>query len=104
MEKGAGQIGPDGKVIVHGMRTARGGAFRPELVSVSLNHHEQSDWLLLRRVVEEAVEEVGVRALAILLRETLHIGIPPVWAETLVYGVMLLVLVVRPGGLLGKEA
>jgi branched-chain amino acid transport system permease protein len=25
--------------------------------------------------------------------------IPPVWAETLVYGVMLLVLVVRPAGL-----
>ena len=56
MEQGAGQIGPDGKVIVHGTRTGRGGAFRPELVSVSLNHHEQSDWLLLRRVVEEAVE------------------------------------------------
>ncbi len=56
IEKGAGQIGPDGKVIVHGTRTAQGGAFRPELVSVSLNHHEQSDWLLLRRVVEEAVE------------------------------------------------
>jgi S-adenosylmethionine synthetase len=56
VEKGAGQIGPDGKVIVHGTRTGRGGAFRPELVSVSLNHHELSDWLLLRRVVEEAVE------------------------------------------------
>ena len=41
---------------MHGTRTGRGGAFRPELVSVSLNHHEQSDWLLLRRVVEEAVE------------------------------------------------
>jgi S-adenosylmethionine synthetase len=56
LDRGAGQIGPDGKVIVHGARTGRGGAFRPELVSVSLNHHEQSDWLLLRRVVEEAVE------------------------------------------------
>ena len=56
VERGAGQIGPDGKVIVHGTRTGSGGAFRPELVSVSLNHHEQSDWLLLRRVVEEAVE------------------------------------------------
>ena len=56
VELGAGQIGPDGKVIVHGTRTGRGGAFRPDLVSVSLNHHEQSDWLLLRRVVEEAVE------------------------------------------------
>ena len=55
-ERGAGQIGPDAKVIVHGTRTGRGGAFRPELVSVSLNHHERSDWLLLRRVVEEAVE------------------------------------------------
>ena len=28
--------------------------------------------------------------------------IPPVWAETLVYGVMLLVLVVRPGGLFNR--
>ena len=55
-EQGAGQIGPDGKVIVHGTRIGRGGTFRPDLVSVSLNHHEQSDWLLLRRVVEEAVE------------------------------------------------
>ena len=53
---GAGQIGPDGKVIVHGTRTGRGGAFRPELVSVSLNHQSRSEWLLLRRVVEEAVE------------------------------------------------
>lgn len=56
VEQGAGQIGPDGKVIVHGQRLGRGGAFRPDLVSVSLNHHEQSDWLLLRRVVEEAIE------------------------------------------------
>ena len=29
-------------------------------VSVSLNHHEQSDWLLLRRVVEDAVETACV--------------------------------------------
>jgi len=56
VEQGAGQIGPDGKVIVHGKRIGRGGAFRPNLVSVSLNHHEYSDWLLLRRVVEEAIE------------------------------------------------
>jgi branched-chain amino acid transport system permease protein len=28
--------------------------------------------------------------------------IPPVWAETLVYGVMLLVLVARPGGLFNR--
>ncbi len=55
-ERGAGQVGPDGKVVVHGVRTGRGGAFRPELVSVSLNHHEKSDWLLLRALVEEAVE------------------------------------------------
>ena len=55
-ERGAGQVGPDGKVIVHGRRAGRGGAFRPELVSVSLNHHERSDWLLLRGIVEEAVE------------------------------------------------
>ena len=60
VERGAGQIGPDGKVIVHGARTARG-AFRPDLVSVSLNHHEQSDWLLLRSVVEEAVETACAR-------------------------------------------
>ena len=31
VERGAGQIGPDGKVIVHGARTGRGGAFRPDL-------------------------------------------------------------------------
>ena len=60
LEKGAGQIGPDGKVIVHGTLNGRGGTFRPALVSVSLNHHEQSDWLLLRRVVEEAVETACV--------------------------------------------
>ncbi len=56
LERGAGQIGPDGKVIVHGQRTGKTGAFQPDLVSVSLNHHERSDWLLLRTVVEEAVE------------------------------------------------
>jgi S-adenosylmethionine synthetase len=53
---GEGQIGPDGKVIVNGVRTGRGGAFRPELVSVSVNHQSRSDWFLLWRVVEEAVE------------------------------------------------
>ena len=36
-------------------RTAAHRQAPPELTSVSLNHHEQSDWLL-RRVVEEAVE------------------------------------------------
>lgn len=60
LEKGAGQIGPDGKVIVHGLRD--GLRFRPDLVSVSLNHHEGSDWLLLRRVVVEAVETAVVSA------------------------------------------
>ena len=55
-QRGAGQVGPDGKVIVHGVRTGAGGAFVPGLVSVSLNHHEDSDWLLLRSLVEEAVE------------------------------------------------
>jgi S-adenosylmethionine synthetase len=60
VERGAGQIGPDAKVIVHGTRIGSGGSFRPDLVSVSLNHHEQSDWLLLRRVVEEAVETACV--------------------------------------------
>jgi branched-chain amino acid transport system permease protein len=28
--------------------------------------------------------------------------IPPVWAETMVYGLMLLVLVVRPSGLFSR--
>ena len=53
-EQGAGQLGPDGKVLVHG--TGAGDAFRPALVSLSLNHHARSDWLLLRRIAEEAVE------------------------------------------------
>ncbi len=56
IEKGAGHVGPDGKVIVHGTR--RGGAetFRPQLASISLHHHEKSDWMLLRSIAEEAVE------------------------------------------------
>jgi S-adenosylmethionine synthetase len=53
-EQGASQLGPDGKVLVHG--TGTGDAFRPALVSLSLNHHARSDWLLLRRIAEEAVE------------------------------------------------
>jgi S-adenosylmethionine synthetase len=53
-EQGAGQLGPDGKVLVQG--TGAGAAFRPALVSLSLHHHERSDWLLLRRIAEEAVE------------------------------------------------
>lgn len=53
-EKGAGEAGPDGKVLAQVARDARG--WRPHRVSISLNHHEGSDWLLLRRIAEEAVE------------------------------------------------
>ena len=46
---------------------------------------------------------VASALLAALLLAQVHaiasLWIPPVWAETLVYGVMLLVLVVRPAGL-----
>jgi len=53
-EQGVGQLGPDGKVLVYGAGELA--AFRPTLVSLSLHHHERSDWLLLRRIAEEAVE------------------------------------------------
>ncbi|MCL4747463.1 MAG: methionine adenosyltransferase domain-containing protein [Burkholderiaceae bacterium] len=54
LEKGAGEVGPDGKVLV---QVARDGlAWRAKRVSISLNHHTGSDWLLLRRIAEEAVE------------------------------------------------
>lgn len=53
-EQGAGQLGPDGKVLVYGAGELA--AFRPTLVSLSLNHHPRSDWLLLRRIGEAAVE------------------------------------------------
>jgi S-adenosylmethionine synthetase len=53
-QEGAGQLGPDGKVLVYG--AGKLAAFRPTLVSLSLNHHARSDWLLLRRIAEEAVE------------------------------------------------
>jgi S-adenosylmethionine synthetase len=56
LARGAGHVGPDAKVIVHGDTEARTGAFRPVLVSISLNHHAGSDWLLLRAIVEEAME------------------------------------------------
>lgn len=53
-EKGAGQVGPDGKVIV---RVATDGdGWTPKHVSISLNHQKKSDWLLLRTLAEEAVE------------------------------------------------
>jgi len=53
IEKGAGEIGPDGKVLAQ-VRTD-GLQWQPLRVSISLHHHEASDWLLLRRVAEEAV-------------------------------------------------
>ena len=53
-ERGAGEVGPDGKVVVRVRRN--GAAWTPEHVSISLNHHEHSDWLLLRQLAEEAVE------------------------------------------------
>jgi S-adenosylmethionine synthetase len=56
LEKGAGHVGPDGKVIVHGERSGGAETFRPRLVSLSLHHHEKSDWMLLRSIAEEAVE------------------------------------------------
>lgn len=53
IEKGAGEIGPDGKVLAQ-VRTD-GLQWQPLRVSISLHHHEGSDWLLLRRIAEEAV-------------------------------------------------
>ena len=48
---------------------------------------------------------VGAVVAALLLSQLQGLAslwIPPVWAETLVYGVMLLVLIVRPGGLFNR--
>jgi branched-chain amino acid transport system permease protein len=48
---------------------------------------------------------VGAVVAALLLSQVQGLAslwIPPVWAETLVYGVMLLVLIVRPGGLFNR--
>lgn len=53
LEKGAGQVGPDGKVLAQ-VRTD-GHSWQPVRVSISLHHHEGSDWLLLRKIAEEAV-------------------------------------------------
>jgi len=53
-EKGAGQVGPDAKVVVRVER--QGWSWQPSHVSVSLNHHAHSDWILLRELAEEAVE------------------------------------------------
>jgi len=46
-------VGPDGKVIVR--LESDGTDWRPLHVSISLHHHEASDWLLLRELAEEAV-------------------------------------------------
>jgi S-adenosylmethionine synthetase len=51
--KGSGQIGPDAKVIVR--IETDGTSWQPKHVSISLNHHVGSDWLLLHRFAEEAV-------------------------------------------------
>jgi S-adenosylmethionine synthetase len=53
-ERGAGEVGPDGKVLVH--VAVLGDRWWPDHVSISLNHHEGSDWLLLHRIAQEAVE------------------------------------------------
>ncbi len=53
LARGAGQVGPDGKVLVTVERT--GCVWRPVSVSISLHHHEASDWLLLRELAERAV-------------------------------------------------
>jgi branched-chain amino acid transport system permease protein len=48
---------------------------------------------------------IGAVTAAILLSQINGLAslmIPPVWAETLVYGVMMGVLIVRPGGLFGR--
>lgn len=54
LEKGPGQVGPDAKVVVRVER--QGWEWRPVHVSISLNHHTASDWMLLREITEEAVE------------------------------------------------
>ena len=54
LEQGAGEVGPDGKVLAQVRSDGR--AWQPVRVSISLHHHEGSDWLLLRRIAEEAVE------------------------------------------------
>lgn len=54
-EKGAGQVGPDAKVIVR--VESDGTNWQPLHVSISLNHHQGSDWLLRREIAEEAVAQ-----------------------------------------------
>lgn len=54
-ERGAGEIGPDGKVLVQIEKN--GEKWRPSSISISINHHEKSDWMVLRSIAEQAVEE-----------------------------------------------
>lgn len=53
-DTGAGEVGPDGKVLVQVVTDGRD--WQPQRVSISLHHHAGSDWLLLRRIAQEAVE------------------------------------------------
>jgi S-adenosylmethionine synthetase len=53
-EKGAGQVGPDAKVVARICRN--GWNWQPVHLSVSLNHHEGSNWILLRELTDEAAE------------------------------------------------
>jgi len=57
-EEGAGQVGPDGKILVRIER--QGALWRPLHVSISINHHAGSDWMALNRLATQAVEEVCV--------------------------------------------
>lgn len=52
--RGAGEVGPDGKVLAQVVTD--GTRWRPLRVSISLNHHAGSDWLLLRRLADAAVD------------------------------------------------
>ena len=54
-EIASGDAGPDGKVLVRVEKN--GSAWKPLHVSLSLSHHEESDWLRLRRFGEAAVEK-----------------------------------------------
>jgi S-adenosylmethionine synthetase len=53
VEKGAAHVGPDAKVITRVETDGR--RWQPIHVSISLNHHLESDWQLLRQITEEAV-------------------------------------------------
>ncbi len=57
--RGAGEVGPDGTVITR--VEVNGDSWIPLHVSISLNHHDDSDWLLLREVAEEAVHRACVK-------------------------------------------